>query len=138
MSRTINADHPAHVFAMQAPVYLDQAAPVTNTWYTVIDVYNARLITTAMRVLVANETLELRLTVDGEVVVLTQAAVFGTHYNASYFPYSDNINLYADASSNDPRTRSFLAEGRHIKVEVRKTTATGAGNLQASALYGTM
>ena len=119
---------------LQAEATLDQAAPVQNTWYTVLDTKaNCRVWHIAARVDTANETLEIRVTVDGVTLTAQEACTAGTTY-AIWFkrtPTGNVLDFYGTFWKYD----TFLIEGRSVKVEMRKTTATGAGNLKAALHY---
>ena len=116
----------------QPPALLNQAAPVQNTWYTVLDELNCQIEAISINVAVANETLEGRLTVDG-VAYNTDAfaATFATNYQGylRVLAISQAEFLSFDVTQNQVY-RTVLTEGRRVKFELRKTTATGAGNLQ--------
>ena len=75
----------------------------------------------------ANETIEVRLTIDGTVFTTDgSAVVVGTEQKVWFHPYT-GLQLNATLSSY---YRSFLLEYRHsLKIEARKTTAAGASNL---------
>jgi hypothetical protein len=122
-------------FKHQADSILNQAAPVQNTWYTVLDtVVNARLIGLGILIADTGETLEVRLTVDGNIIIGSGAAVAGTDYHAMVHTHATGTVL---TFSSTDAPRAFMLEGRSLKVEVRKTTAAGAGNLKACAAYET-
>lgn len=113
---------------------IDQAAPVQNTWYTVLDTTkDLVLYDMSERVNVADETLECRVTIDGTIYTSSTAAVAGTYYVAHFYMRSAGGYLSFGAGENN---KAFLFQGRSIKVEVRKTTAAGAGNLTFGITYG--
>lgn len=113
----------------QADAVLNQAAPVQNTWYTVLAVTeDVRIIIAEAHILVANEDLQMRITIDGNVILFEKPnAAFGTFYTAQPSPG------YADYGDLDVVTvalnRAFLYEGQSVLIELRKTSANGAGNL---------
>jgi hypothetical protein len=119
----------------QAIALLAQAAAVQNTWYTVLDTtLNCRVIGVCVAMSVAIETLQMRITIDGNILSGEQAAaVVGTIYHGILL--QTNLAQNLTMTSTVPLTRSFLLEGRSVKVEVRKTTAVGAGTLTASVVY---
>ena len=115
------------VMAVQAPLAFSQAGAVQNTWYTALDTINVRIYAGYLLCTVANETLEIRLTLDGQAPVTTsQAAVAGTPY---YFNFG-TANDLALTSVWLSVVKAFLVEARHLKIEVRKTTNTGASAIQ--------
>lgn len=116
----------------QANATLNQAAPVQNTWYTILaTTTNARILLIGIAVAVANETLECRLTVDGVVYTGIQAAIAGTIYGLNFDRNGNFYTSIVDFASY----RAFLIEGRSVTVEVRKTTATGAGALTGQVMW---
>jgi hypothetical protein len=119
------------------PHQLDQAAPVQNTWYTVCDVVNAYFGSLSVYVMTVNETLEARITIDGVTWGNnTIAAVNGTVYYVRMSRLGNVTNLVYDATGDHSIDNKVGTYGLSIKIEVRKTTATGAGNLRACAIMG--
>lgn len=120
-------------FAHQADAVLAQAAPVQNTWYTVLNTTtNVRIIRIYANVALANETVQGQITIDG-VTVAIPAAVFvaGTGYFVRWaFDLTDS--LYWDVNE---KYVAFLIEGKSVKVEIRKTTANGVGTLTCKVGY---
>jgi len=116
---------------------LSQAAPVQNTWYTVLNtVSNIRLMRFAMGVADTNETLEMKITIDGNSYTGSQAAVAGNHYHGYVHFHDAGTIISFDTSENHSESSfPYLLEGRSIKVEVRKTTANGVGTITAAAQY---
>ena len=138
----VHAGRKSGVFQYQAPATLNQAAPVQNTWYTILNnTPNCRVYNVSVNVEDTNETLQLRVEVDGQVY--NSVGVACTH-STLYYPYHfpDSINLGASigltATVGDMQRRAFVVEGRNIKIQVRKTTATGAGNLTGLVSYGVL
>src|SRR4030042_5199715 len=126
---------PPVVPAHQADIYLNQAAAVQNTWYTVLNTTkNCRLYTVWVRMATLAEDIELRITIDGKVLAVAQAAaVAGTKYFA-IIDTNGNLALILSTSTFNVGVYAPL-EGRSVKVEVRKTSANGANNLQALEIY---
>lgn len=123
----------------QAIATLDQAAPVQDTWYTILNTNTKRdckIIRIATRVETANETLQIRVTIDGVAVSSASLnATFGTMYSwwkAIWTDAQTETWYYGNISAV---TAPYIAEGRSVKVEMRKTTAAGAGNLRGAVLY---
>lgn len=119
----------------QADATLSQAAPVQNTWYTVLDTAkNVRIYGLGVSIAVANETIETRVTVDGQVIgTIGIDCDFGDDYRALFRRIHDGVIELVKDPLNIP---AFLLEGRSVKVEVRKITANGAGTLTARVIYG--
>jgi len=122
------------VFKYMADAVLSQAGAVQNTWYTVLDTTKkVRILSLMMTVSVANEDLELKMTIDGETLNGAQAnAVAGTSYYCLKDAGSANILLSATGFNMG---RYAALDANSVKIEVRKTTANGAGTLSARAVY---
>lgn len=114
-----------------------QAAPVQNTWYTVLaETKNARIYTINYVVADTNETIETRLTIDGNTLVNSRAATAGTIYYITLNPFANTSSGPISSTSTDPTpSRAFLVEGQSVKVEIRKTTAAGAGTLSCCVVH---
>ena len=137
---TFKLPHTKPVFKHQPDAVLDQVDPVQNTWYPILETTNAEILGVAIGVLVADETLELRITLDGQAYVGSLACTAGTDYEAVFWTIQVSYGLHLRAVPATPAEiyRSVLCKGRSVKVEVRKTTATGAGNLRGCVSYGKM
>lgn len=123
-------------FEQQTDVTLNQANPVQNTWYTFLGTTkNVRLMDVRVKVATTGETLEGKLTVDGQTETLTAVAASN---DADYGPRKtrDSANLFQLDRDWFNYPLAFLLEGRSVKGEVRKTTATGTGNLISRVKYG--
>lgn len=119
----------------QTDATLDQATPVQNTYYTILDTtLNARIIAIYGKVATTDENIQLKVTFDGIVIENTAAA--------------GGINVYLEACllqtglfqwvavDSISKFRAFHVEARSIKIEIRKTTNNGAGNLHGLVKYG--
>lgn len=112
---------------------LIQANPVQNTWYNVLPTKpNARIYLASLVVGTANESLDMRILVDGIVVSGSISATFGTVYRA-IFNYGIASNSLALVTVDQNCT--YILEGSNVSVDVRKTSATGAGTLSAKVVY---
>lgn len=128
------------MFEYQPPAVLNQAAPVQNTWYTILDTTaNVRVYHIHVNIEDDDETLEIRLTIDGEVLTGSNACTHSVDYSIGYhcsaitgtdFLEFDTVPTHFD------KYRAFLCEGLSVKFEVRKTTAAGTGNLTGIVMYG--
>ena len=127
--------NPVHL-RHSADAMLSQAAPVQNTWYPVLATQSrtTRLYLITVAVGTANETLEVRILVDGLTISGAVNATFGTAYSAyiNYGISAESLSLVAGG-----RDVTYIVEGRNVSVDVRKTSATGAGALTAKVTYGT-
>ena len=124
----------------QDPEVLNQANPVQNTWYDILDETNCIVIDVAVNVEDANETLEVRIVVDGVTLPSNDLACTpSTSYFVTLKPDAINrineVTLVGGAEKND-NYNGFLIMGRDVQISVRKTTALGAGNLTAVASWG--
>lgn len=132
----MSMDREQGVFALQPDANLIQAAPVQNTWYTVLDTKkNVKIYGISMCILTTGETLEMRITIDGQPSTLSYACIADTDYSI--------YKLFApNTTSFDVATGLYLAcytsplEAKSVKVEIRKTTAAGAGDLLGHVTYG--
>lgn len=128
------------MFEYQAPATLNQANPVQNTWYLILDTTKyVRLYGISVNIEDTNETLECRVTIDGETLgIAANAATHSTNYYAKFLPgaISRVNNLYINEITFP--YKAFLLEGHSVKVEVRKTTAAGTGNLTGIVVYGVL
>jgi len=113
---------------LQPDISLNQAAPVQDQWYTVLDTTEDVQIHQIFLYLgTTGETLQLRVTVDGIVFTPSIAANAGTGYYVRKHGYNvDELEIMA--TSYLTYTPTFL-EGRSVKIEARKTTANGNDNL---------
>lgn len=121
----------------QADETLAQAAPVQNTWYTVMDeVGQIRLI--AAEVVIngdTGETIEMRVIIDGNTYTTSGVAMAGhAHYQISQDIYLTGMVLSLSQAGYH-YYRPFLLEGRDIQVQVRKTTANGADEIDAACSW---
>lgn len=121
-------------FQHQAPAQLVQAAPVLNTWYTALDtVANALIYGIYFWVATTGETLSVRVTIDGRTLLCTFAAIADTGYYITLPSSSEGLSY----TTTDTGTLvAFIIQGRSVKVEIRKTTNNGSGNLTCYVTYG--
>ena len=114
---------------------INQAAPVQNTWYTVCELRNILFHMVHIAIQTTGETLELEVTVEGVILaVAAQVAVAGTGYSPQWYLSWDGTHygaLQTVALAVDEHQMPMQA----LKVRVRKTTNTGAGNLRAAVSY---
>jgi len=114
---------------------LDQVNPVQNTWYTVLDtVVNAILFDCFAQVDTTGETIAVRITVDGNALTGSVAATGSSTYMTRL-----TLGILAGLDLFVPRidlVHGWLLMGRSVKVEVRKTTANGTGDLRGKVNYG--
>jgi hypothetical protein len=119
---------------LQPHSFLDQGTPAQNTWYTALDVAGSlRLLSIKVNVNTTGEDLELKITIDGIAATLTQSA---TAFTAYFVSVNGNIaNGFNLSTTQNEQVRAFLIDCRSIKIEARKTTASGVGNLQVRTVY---
>lgn len=118
----------------QASAYLNQANPTQNLWYEVLDKKNVRVIYMVLRVDTTQEDIEMRLTVDGQVITGAAAGVANTDYFGAL--YGDSSGEYILWHTNFYDGELAVLEGKEVKVEVRKTSNNGAGNLRCRVGHG--
>lgn len=131
-------DQRSGVFKHQADATLDQAAPVQNTYYTVLDTkYDVRIYAIYAAVAATGETLNVKITIDGQVLEdpTGQAATAGTVYMIVK-KLTANAAAPAIRFTSTDSGEPFLFEGHSVKVEIRKTTNAGAGNITARVIHG--
>ncbi|MCJ7559272.1 hypothetical protein MUO79_01475 [Candidatus Bathyarchaeota archaeon] len=121
------------------------ANAVQNTWYRAFTGINCSFHGLGMGVTVANETVELRITIDG--TILTPAGVallFAGNRFSSAFANAIVITTgvpvltmgaAAAALACPAVTGLTWLRGRAITIDVRKTTAGGASALQVYGVY---
>ena len=118
-----------------ADALMQQANPVQNTWYTILNTStNLRVYGAGVAVADTNETLELKLTIDGNTLTGTQAAVAGTMYIALKDAGSNATTLTMSATQYNLMRYSPL-DCKSFKAEVRKTTAAGVGTITGRVVY---
>jgi len=124
----------------QEPAVLNQAGPVQNTWYEILPATdNARIYQIYVNIEDDDETLEVRMTIDGEVLVGSNACTQSVSYSMDIFgdaiTRTDSLE-FDKVPADYVKMRAFLIEGKSVKIEVRKTTAAGSGNLTGIVMYG--
>lgn len=125
-------------------VNFTQAGAVQNTWYTAFQGYNVDFLMLGAGITVANETVEMRITVDGTVITQDAgvACIAGGNafYNlANVFYTANGTDFYtspgAAAAIVAGSVALLWASGANVKIEVRKTTAAGGSALRCLGLY---
>lgn len=120
----------------------DQAAPVQNTWYELVNEPNPLdLFFMAVGVRTTGETLDARVTINGTAYTKTGIAAAAGSLYALYFSVDAASGMYIANGAANTVTNANPWAGNvsmiidSLKIEVRKTTAAGAGNLFAIADY---
>lgn len=127
------------VFEYQETAHLIQAAPVQNTFYTILEEDGGiRVYQIGARIADTGETLNLRVTVDGQV---RNAEAVACNADTDYqdLPYIQSLaGVITDKLTNNVNKQynAFTLEGHSVKVEIRKTTANGAGTLYGTVDWG--
>ena len=124
-----------HVPEHQPDIDFVQANPVQNQWYTILETTNARIIGIMLRVLDTDETLELRITLDGQVYMRPLLATAVTMYHVILKEVGNFFVFDPDSTIVAYQYRAFLVEARSIKIEIRKTTIAGNGDLEADVIW---
>lgn len=125
--------NPAKVPAFKPEAVLDQAAPVQNTWYTVLDAKNVEIYAIAYLIATTDETIETRLTLDGVQMTSTQAPA--THDTNVWVGFGAGA-LYTGILNPSISEVWLKLHAQVCKVEIRKTSNTGVGNLKCKVTYG--
>ena len=116
-------------YAMQDDAVLAQAAPAQNTWYTVLDTQvNVRIYSIVPIVWTANETLEVRITTKNRTISGSLDATHTTYYWAFMKMYAEGLDF--ETGAKHLAGYDAPLEDPSVKIEIRKTTAAGAGNLE--------
>jgi hypothetical protein len=125
-------------------INFSQAGAVQNTWYTAVDGVNIELLGFGVGCTVADETLEIRATVDG-VSIASAAAVACTFAANPYSTmpatcvYTTGTAVFTQsaAAASVPSLSNAMAwlKGVNVKIEVRKTTAGGASAVTGKGAY---
>ena len=129
----MGADYkPSNQWIQQDPISFAQAAPVLNTWYVVLPATGryTKIQVIVIGVGVANETLEIEITIDGFIYPSAAlAAVAGNGYNI----VGPNVlgQLHGRLITEPPLNMT----GHDVQIRMRKTTALGAGDLLAAIRY---
>jgi hypothetical protein len=133
---------PRAMFEYQAPAVLNQATPVNGTFYTILDTTKyVRVYDIGINIEDADEDLEVQVTVDGETIAASAATC--TH-STSYFcvlhvnPITRVDYIGIISNTNFQFGSHAILEGHSVKIEVRKTSANGAGNLTGIVTYGVL
>jgi hypothetical protein len=130
---SLNKEAAKLTFMQQLDAVLSQVEPMQNQWYTVLETTkDCRVYAVTVLVWTANETLEVRITVDGKVLTGAVGATQTTYYYVHHQLYGSGLTIDGNMFLLGKYTP---LEGRSIKVEVRKTTATGSGTLEARVIY---
>ena len=120
-------------FQHQPDAHIAVEDPNQNEWYPVlVTTREAKVYGLTVLVWTTNETLEVKVTIDGNVLTGSIEATHTTYYYVHHA-------LYAEALIIDGNV--FLLgkyaplEGRNIKIEIRKTTDAGSGTLEGRAVW---
>lgn len=122
---------------VQAPITVTQIGAVQNTWYTLLPTtLNARIYTADFTITDTAESLEFRITIDGQIISWTEVTCnVGETWSLGLKFDATHNGLTATKNGNWQAMRAYLIEGRSIKIEMRKTTANGTGNLTGYCMY---
>jgi len=119
----------------QPPATLNQANPVAGTWYTVLsETESVRMCGMGIKCTwtVQTKPLQLRITIDGEVMIPTiDSPISNTYYIPRDVPYSSNLAFQTFSYNH---AVAFLLEGRSVQVEAQcgSTTPGTVSKLSAS------
>ena len=121
-----------------------QAGAAQNTWYTALEGANIAVNSFAVGCTVADETLEVQVTIDG--VVISSAGAVACTFGVN--PYSNLPAIVVCTTGAAVFTQGAAAaavtsldsglpwlKGKAVKIEVRKTTAGGASAVTGKGVY---
>jgi len=119
-------------FKHQPDAHLVQESPTQNQWYTVLEAKDCKVYAVTVLVWTTNETLEAKITIDDQVLSGSVEATHTTYYYVHHKLYGSALEIDGNVfllGKYAPLT------GRDVKVEIRKTTAAGSGNLESRVVY---
>ncbi len=128
------------MFENQAPATLNQVA-ILDTWYPILAALAfCRVYEFIIRITTTGETLEIEVTIDGNVKLVTVAAGANTSYVISLSQSANPATerLSATAVGADVYRKAFHFEGHSIAIRARKTTNVGGGSIQAVVEHGVL
>jgi hypothetical protein len=131
----------SETWQMQATATLSQASPVQNTYYNILAATaRVRLLYAVASVATTGETLQVKITIDGQAYTVSVAATAGS----TYYVYFSGLTAAGVPTFTMSTTATPLGgsggnylEGRSIQVQVEKTTANGTGTITGAAWYQT-
>ena len=126
------------IFEMQPFGTLNQSSPVQNTFYTILEATNCMLYDVGVNIEDTNETLQVRITIDG---VVFSPASFGATHSTEYNAFTSTNAITRDVlirieTIGTIHYTKLMLQGKSVKVEVAKTTNAGSGNLTGVAMWG--
>ena len=130
------SDPSGEVFKHQPDAVLNQDDPASGTKYTVLDTTkNVRVIYIAVKCVwtVQPTALEIHITIDG----LSLTAKRDSPDTDTWYFVVNNPDITYTLGAIDPAQRSFLSEGRSVKVEAEITGGT-VSNFSARVKYAKM
>jgi hypothetical protein len=120
-------------FQHQPDAVLSQVDPDQDQWYPILEeTRECRLYSLTVLVWTTNETLEVRITIDGVVLPGSVEATHTTYYYVHHQLYASGLTVDGNIFLLGKYTP---LEGRNVKVEVRKTTDNGSGTLDARVVF---
>jgi hypothetical protein len=119
-------------YSKQPDAYLDQSNPTVDEWYTVLNSTFVRIDAIGILVNGTDETIEVKLTVDGNTWEGSKVANAGELYSVYQLPIDGSLGFSTNYGSVLP---CQIHEGRSVKVEFRKTTSNGTANIQCRVPY---
>lgn len=121
-----------------------QAGAVQNTWYTALEGRDIDVDAFAVGVTVADETLEIQVTIDGTTI----SCAAGVDCTFAADPYSNLPAIVVCTTGQAVITMGAKnaavtsldsglpwLKGKNVKIEVRKTTAAGASAVTGKGIY---
>jgi len=126
-----------HIFKRQTKKTLDQANPVKDTYYEIggtgfwATQKNVRIWSVGVNIEDVNETVAVKLTVDGiQYTTCGTALNHSSNYHAYVHPSPIGGLIQVRLTTVASTRPVFLTEGGTVKVELAKLTEAGAGKLE--------
>jgi len=129
----------ASMYELQEPATLNQEAPVRNVWYTVLETTErCRVYAFCAAVEDTDETVVMRVTIDD----VEWGGAFNFTHSTNYYAYKYSQGIVGTAywylKGTETTHQTFIVDGKSVKIEIRKTTDAGVGNLKAICEYGVL
>jgi hypothetical protein len=116
-----------------------KSAPVQNVYDTAFELKNVSVLSIALGVVTAGETLQVKVTIDGVVITGTATACnVNEHVEADHIRNGTALVMSASGANVDVNTVIAYTKqltGKDVLIEIRKTTAAGAGDIHCDVVY---
>lgn len=140
-ARLAKLDWSGLAFKYQEAKIVNQENPTQNEYIELIDETGGiRVYQMAVLVEDTNETLQLNIEADGETIAgVPTVCTAGAAYNALLYPDPiNNLSRVRLSTGAAELRKGFILEGHEVKIEVRKTTDDGNGDINGVIQWGKM